>query len=362
MSRDGSGGYSRTQADYVYGTVIDETKINDELNDFATEIANSIDKDGQTVLTGNLDLNNAQKFIQMANGSARTDSLPLGQAQDGAFLQAGSVSGVDTITAALTPAITAYATGLKFWFIAAGANTGAVTINLNSVGALALKKQGGTALVAGDIPAAGAIVECAYDGTDLEYVNFTGLTDSSTHTLTNKTIDADGTGNALSNIDIANCIAASQAEAEAGADNTKILTPLRVAQAIAALGASAQFYAFDFSIDTSTATGTQAVTGFGFQPDLVLNMVGMESTTTRLSVDGYDDGTNRHCVFNNHGVSTDTWSQQALNTASIYSAQATGISYAGKVNSMDSDGITIGWTKTGAKTATLYVRGIALKF
>ena len=58
-------------------------------------------------------------------------------------------------------------------------------------------------------------------------------------TLTNKTIDADGTGNVLSNIDIGNCIAASQAEAEAGADNTKLLTSLRVKQAIDALGGGA---------------------------------------------------------------------------------------------------------------------------
>lgn len=57
---------------------------------------------------------------------------------------------------------------------------------------------------------------------------------ASTDTLTNKTIDANGTGNVISNIDIGNCIAASQAEAEAGTDNTKLLTSLRVAQAIAA--------------------------------------------------------------------------------------------------------------------------------
>lgn len=61
---------------------------------------------------------------------------------------------------------------------------------------------------------------------------------ATTDTLTNKTIDANGTGNALSNIDIGNAIAASQAEAEAGTDNTKLVTPLRVAEAIAALAAS----------------------------------------------------------------------------------------------------------------------------
>jgi hypothetical protein len=90
---------------------------------------------------------------------------------DAARGQATSVSGADTITMGLSPAITAYPANLRFWFIAAGANTGAVTVNIDSVGALALKKNGGTALVAGDIPGAGAIVQCAYDGTDLELLN-----------------------------------------------------------------------------------------------------------------------------------------------------------------------------------------------
>ena len=65
--------------------------------------------------------------------------------------------------------------------------------------------------------------------------DISGIGVSTSDVLTNKTIDADGTGNVLSNIDIGNAIAASQAEAEAGTDNTKLVTSLRVAQAITAL-------------------------------------------------------------------------------------------------------------------------------
>ncbi len=61
---------------------------------------------------------------------------------------------------------------------------------------------------------------------------------AATQIFTNKTFDANGVGNALSNVDIGNAIAASQAEAEAGTNNTKLVTPLRVAQAIAALPSS----------------------------------------------------------------------------------------------------------------------------
>lgn len=60
------------------------------------------------------------------------------------------------------------------------------------------------------------------------------VTPGSTNTFTNKSIDADGPGNVITNIDIGNCIAASQAEAQAGIENTKLLTSLRVAEAIAA--------------------------------------------------------------------------------------------------------------------------------
>ncbi len=201
----------------------------------------TIDADGTGNALSNIDVANCIA-ASSAEGIAGTDntkiltSLIVATAiNQGGFSKAGTVVGVDTITAVLTPAIASYGVGLKFWFIAAGANTGAVTVNLNSVGALALKKNGGSALVAGDIVGAGAIVECAYDGTDLELVNAGPFSASSADTLTNKTVDADGTGNVITNIDIGNCIAASQAEAEAGTDNTKLLTSLRTAQAIAAL-------------------------------------------------------------------------------------------------------------------------------
>lgn len=60
----------------------------------------------------------------------------------------------DAITVTLSSGITAYATGQTFRFIAGAANTTAVTINVNSIGAKAIRKiSGGTdvALSAGDL-------------------------------------------------------------------------------------------------------------------------------------------------------------------------------------------------------------------
>jgi hypothetical protein len=90
-------------------------------------------------------------------------------------LQAGAttiatVSGTDTLTGSLTPAIAAYATGNLFSFVAAATNTGAATINLNSLGAKSITKAGSTALAAGDI-VSGQIYLIEYDGTRFQLIN-----------------------------------------------------------------------------------------------------------------------------------------------------------------------------------------------
>jgi len=65
-----------------------------------------------------------------------------------------AASGTNTITATFTAKPVLF-DGLTVYIRAAGANTGAVTFNPNSLGALSVTKLGGTALVAGDIAAAG---------------------------------------------------------------------------------------------------------------------------------------------------------------------------------------------------------------
>lgn len=85
----------------------------------------------------------------------------------------GSVSGTDTITGSLSPAITSYVAGQTFRFVAAGANTGPVTINLNGLGAKDITKTGTTALGAGDI-ASGAAIQIVYDGTRFQLTSGAG--------------------------------------------------------------------------------------------------------------------------------------------------------------------------------------------
>jgi hypothetical protein len=170
LARNGSGTYSLYVPGnpVITGTTISSTWANNTLNDIATALTNSIAKDGQTTPTANLPMGTF-KLTGLGAGSAATDSVNMSQLQAGAANHLTGVAGADTITASATPAITAYAAGNKFTFVAAGANTGAVTLNINGLGAKAVTKSGVGALSAGDI-AASSVVSVIYDGTQFQLV------------------------------------------------------------------------------------------------------------------------------------------------------------------------------------------------
>lgn len=81
----------------------------------------------------------------------------------------------DTYAITITPAPTAYATGQEFTFKANTINTGACTLNVNSLGAKTIKKQYDVDLDTGDIKA-GQIVKVVYNGTNMEMVSPVGTT------------------------------------------------------------------------------------------------------------------------------------------------------------------------------------------
>jgi hypothetical protein len=94
---------------------------------------------------------NAKKLTGLAVGAAATDSLNLGQAQAEAMVWCGTAGGsANAITLAPTPAITAYAAGQRFvWKASGSVNTGATTVAISGLGAIALQDSG-AALVGGD--------------------------------------------------------------------------------------------------------------------------------------------------------------------------------------------------------------------
>lgn len=84
--------------------------------------------------------------------------------QDGAEAYAASAAGSDAYAITLSPAPSAYATGMVVHMKADVANTGPATINVNSLGAKAILKAYNNPLRTGDIKA-NQIVTLKYDGT-----------------------------------------------------------------------------------------------------------------------------------------------------------------------------------------------------
>lgn len=82
-----------------------------------------------------------------------------------------SVAGTNAITGTVSSAnFVSYTAGQTFSFSAANANTGPVTLNINSLGAKPVTKTGSVALVSNDI-LAGQIVTVVYDGTRFQITN-----------------------------------------------------------------------------------------------------------------------------------------------------------------------------------------------
>lgn len=76
----------------------------------------------------------------------------------------------NAVAIAPSPAITAYAAYQEFTFKAAATNTGATTINVNSLGTKNIYKNGTSALTGGEI-VTGGIYTVTYDGTQFQLIN-----------------------------------------------------------------------------------------------------------------------------------------------------------------------------------------------
>lgn len=393
---NGSGTFVRTHnwtSDKNAGIKIDSARMDAEDDGFATGLSTAITKDGQTTITANIPFNN-KKITGLASGTARTDSLNVGNVQDGGFVWGGTAGGTaDVITFNLSPVITAYATGMQVAFLSSGANTTNVTVNINAVGAVAITKNGTTALAAGDIPS-GVIVFMVYDGTRFQIVG-------------QKLVTATATAEGLVEL-------ATQAEVNTGTDTARSLTPatlkshlttpnpigqttpaaikgttlegttsLKLATGATVTGiedsdtlasdsatllatqqsikayvdaAAVSYKIGSFSRDVSTATGTQAVTGVGFQPRLLVLLSNLGSSPATGA--SFTDGTNHGLIYNQHAFSANSWANSSTNIVTI--EQGSGNQYNGALSSLDSDGFTISWTKTGSPTGTATIYFLAL--
>jgi len=105
MPRNGSGSFALPAGNPVTtGTSISSTWSNTTLSDIASALTQSVSKDGQTTMTGNLPMGN-NKVTGLADGTLATDAASLGQLADDAgasllgFLQAGTGAVATTVQA-----------------------------------------------------------------------------------------------------------------------------------------------------------------------------------------------------------------------------------------------------------------------
>jgi hypothetical protein len=79
MSRNGSGVYSLPAGNpVVTGTTIASTWANTTMTDLASALTDSVAADGQTPMTGNLDLN-THKIVNLVAGTAAGDAIEFAQ-------------------------------------------------------------------------------------------------------------------------------------------------------------------------------------------------------------------------------------------------------------------------------------------
>jgi hypothetical protein len=81
-----------------------------------------------------------------------------------------TVAGTNALTGLAIPPLEGYTAGAQYTFIAQNNNTGAVTLDIDSLGVKSVTKFGTTPLVANDIRA-GALILVEYDGTRFQLLN-----------------------------------------------------------------------------------------------------------------------------------------------------------------------------------------------
>jgi hypothetical protein len=177
LSYNGSGTFNINSAGQpvVSGTVISSTAFNALTADLGTGLSTALTKDGQTTPTANIPMGTF-KLTGLGVGTAAADAVRLSQLQNFSTSTLITVAGTDTITGTVSPSLTAYTAGQIFSFVVGTTNTGAVTLNIDGLGAKAVTRTGAIALVAGGM-VTGQVALVEYDGTRFQLLDPNAFTD-----------------------------------------------------------------------------------------------------------------------------------------------------------------------------------------
>lgn len=157
-------GATAWQLDRDAGTPILSSRHDTHDEDIATGLENCVCRDGQNVPTANLPMGGF-RHTGVGDASALTHYPSVKQIQNAAFTSVTTTGSSNAYVAALSPAVTALTAGLTFTIIPNFTNTSTATLNLNGLGATAIRRgTGTTVLIAGDI-VSGVPYQLYYNGT-----------------------------------------------------------------------------------------------------------------------------------------------------------------------------------------------------
>lgn len=125
-----------------------------------------------------------------------------------------------------------------------------------------------------------------------------------------------------------------------------------IAANIPALGGNSSGITFigNTTHDISVA-GTQAITGVGFQPSLVILLMASNAGSTVVTSAGYDNGTQNAVIYNTGGATASTWAVSFA--SSMVAVVSSGNQNAAAITAFGASGFTLTWTKTGTPTGTV---------
>ena len=111
-----------------------------------------------------------------------------------------------------------------------------------------------------------------------------------------------------------------------------------------------------FTRDTEDASGDQAVTGVGFTPKALL-FIGGQNQSVEVAW-GWADANTEFGLYDRNGNVADTYGTSTTRWGTF--VQTGSLEYQGSVKSMDVDGFTIAWVRSGTPSGVLTLSYLAL--
>lgn len=172
MPRNGSGVYQLPSGinPVVTQTLITSNWANTTMNDIAAALTQSVSRDGQSPMTGNLNMAGFQ-LINLGTPTQPGNAVSLSYVQTGQQWRLTNVSGTaNAITANLPGAATSLVLGQLAELIPAANNTGPVTLNVNGIGYSNVLTGLGNQLGANSL-LSGKIYLLAWDGVEWQIIS-----------------------------------------------------------------------------------------------------------------------------------------------------------------------------------------------